>query len=187
MTLGELLTGIGQRLAEAGIPYMVTGSVASSFHGTPRATRDVDIVIDPTASALESFVLSLPADAFYVDLDAALASLAERSQFNVVENAGGWKVDLMIRKDRPFSVEEFSRRQAAELLGTSTFVASAEDLVIAKLEWAKAAGSERQLRDVAGILAANGELDVSYIERWVAALDLGELWSQVLTPGGGAG
>ncbi|MEP6468655.1 MAG: hypothetical protein ABJC24_02690 [Chloroflexota bacterium] len=167
-------------MTAAGVPFMVTGSVASSFHGEPRATRDIDIVIDPTAEALDAFVQSLPADQFYVDLDAARAALAEKSQFNVIETMSGWKVDLMMRNDSPFSIAEFARRRPAKLLGISTFVASAEDLVIAKLDWAKAAESERQLRDVAGILAANGDgLDYDYVERWVSALGLQELWSEV--------
>jgi Domain of unknown function (DUF1814). len=180
MTLEQLLAAFGRRLTQARIPYMVTGSIASSFHGEPRATRDIDLVIDPTAQALARFVRDLPADVFYVDRDAALTALAERTQFNVIEKASGWKVDLVIRKDRPFSIEEFGRRKPAELLGTPTFVASAEDVVIAKLEWAKAAESERQLRDVAAILAVSGDgLDYSYIERWVAALGLGDTWAQV--------
>jgi hypothetical protein len=180
MTLGALLAAIGERLAAAGIPYMVTGSVASSFHGEPRATRDIDIVIEASPEALDSFVQGLAPDQFYVDLDAARSALADRSQFNVIETASGWKVDLMIRKERPFSIEEFARRRAAELLGTPTFVATAEDLVIAKLEWAKAAGSERQLRDVAAILAVSGDaMDYPYMEGWVAALGLREGWSQV--------
>ena len=180
MTLSELLAAIGERLAAAGIPYMVTGSVASSFHGEPRATRDIDIVIESTPEALDTFVRALAPDQFYVDLDAARSALAARSQFNVIETASGWKVDLVIRKDRPFSIEEFARRRPAELLGTATYVASAEDLVIAKLEWAKAAESERQLRDVAAILAVSGDgMDYPYVERWVAALELEEEWSQV--------
>lgn len=182
MTLGELLAGIGARLEAAGIPYMVTGSVASSFHGEPRATRDIDIVIDPGPEALDAFVESLPAADFYVDLEAARTALAERSQFNVIEIASGWKVDLMIRKDRSFSVEELARRQPADVLGSPTFVASAEDVVIAKLEWAKAGESERQLRDVAAILAVSGDgLDYPYIERWISALGLQKPWSEVIS------
>jgi hypothetical protein len=180
VTLAELLTEIGRRLAQAGIPYMVTGSIASSFHGEPRATRDIDVVVDPTSEALDGFVEDLPSDAFYVDLDAARGALGERSQFNVIETGSGWKVDLIIRKDRPFSVEEFARRQPVELLGIPTFVASAEDVIIAKLEWAQTGESERQLRDVAAILAVSGEgLDYPYIERWVHALALGDVWSRV--------
>jgi len=76
MTLGELLAGIGQRLAAAGIPFMVTGSVASSYHGEPRATRDIDIVIDPTPDALDAFLRALPPDAFYADPDVARSALS---------------------------------------------------------------------------------------------------------------
>jgi len=180
VTLAELLEEIGRRLAQAGIPYMVTGSLASSFHGEPRATRDIDVVVDPSARALEGFIADLPNDAFYVDLDAARGAFAERTQFNVIETASGWKVDLIIRKNRPFSVEEFARRQPAEVLGFPTFVASAEDMVIAKLEWAMAGESDRQLRDIAAILAVRGDgLDYPYVERWVKALGLEDFWSKV--------
>lgn len=180
MTLGELLARIGEHLDRAGIPYMVTGSIASSFYGEPRTTRDLDIVIDPTPEALSEFVHDFPPSEYYVDLDAATQALADRWQFNVIEIASGWKVDLVIRRDRPFSVEEFSRRQATELLGTPTYVATAEDTIIAKLEWAKAGESERQLRDVAAILAVSGDtLDHAYLDRWIEALGLQDVWSQV--------
>jgi hypothetical protein len=179
VTLGELLASIGQRLAAAGIPYMVTGSVASSFHGEPRATRDLDLVIDPSPAALDRFVGELPAEKFYVDRLAATTALADRSQFNVIDQVSGWKVDLMIRQDRPFSIQAFKRRLPAELLGTPTFLATAEDVVIAKLEWSKAGGSERQLRDVIGILAITNKLDDRYVERWVERLQLGDVWAKV--------
>ena len=184
MTLAELLAEIGRRLTQARIPYMVTGSIASSYHGEPRATRDIDIVIDPTPDSLEQFIGALPPDTFYVDAEGARTALAERGQFNVIESASGWKVDLVIRKNRPFSVTEFERRQAAELLGLRTFVASAEDTIIAKLEWAQAGESDRQLRDAAAILAISGEkLDYPYLERWVGALKLENVWSRIQPSG----
>jgi hypothetical protein len=97
-----------------------------------------------------------------------------------VDPASGWKADLVIRKDRPFSKSEFGRRQPAALPGELAFVASAEDTIIAKLEWARAGESERQLRDVASILAVSGEhLDHEYLRRWVNELGLGEMWDLV--------
>ncbi len=98
--------------------------------------------------------------------------------FNVIDHASGWKVDFIIRKNRAFSREELDRRVAIAILGVPVFVASPEDTIIAKLEWSKAsAGSERQRRDVAGILAVSGStLDFAHIERWVGALGLGEEW-----------
>jgi hypothetical protein len=94
----------------------------------------------------------------------------------------GWKADLIIRKARPFSIEELARRQPAELMGTRTYVATAEDSIIAKLEWAKQSDSTRQLRDVAGIVAMRGNtLDLEYVERWVSELGLEVEWARVRT------
>lgn len=180
MTLPDLLARVSQLLEQAGIPYMVAGSLASSYHGEPRATRDLDVVIDPSGESLELLLEALPRDEFYVDDAAAREALAERGQFNVVEITSGWKVDFVIRKERPFSTEELKRRRRAEVLGTPSWVASAEDTIIAKLEWARSGESERQLRDVAGILSVSGgELDREYLERWIAQLGLGDLWSRV--------
>jgi len=160
---------------------MLAGSFASSFHGTPRTTQDIDLVIDPSPDTLRAFVSLLPPEAFYVNLDAALEALQHQGQFNVVDLATGWKVDLIIRKHRPFSVEEFGRRHAADVLDTTVDVASAEDTVLAKLEWARLGESERQLRDVAGIVAVKGaSLDRAYIERWAASLGIADLWERVL-------
>ncbi len=186
MTLAELIARITERLEAAGIPYMVVGSMASSFHGAPRATADLDVVIDPTADALARFVGELPSDEYYVDQQTARRALDDRSQFNVVEQSSGWKADLLIRRDRPFSALEFQRRQRADLLGTAGFIATAEDTIVAKLEWAKAGESERQLRDVRSILAVSGDrLDMAYIDHWVRELDLGELWEVTRRAGDG--
>jgi len=175
VTFGELLASIVERLEQAGIPYMVTGSLASSYHGEPRATRDVDIVVDPGPEALGRLVDDLHDAGFYVDRDVAFDALAARSQFNAI-GPDASKVDFIIRRDRPFSIEEFGRRQRADLLGTPGFVTTAEDLVIAKLEWAAASGSDRQLADVAGILAIAERLDTAYIDRWAGVLGLEDAW-----------
>ena len=166
-------------LEAAGVPFMVAGSFASSAHGMPRTTQDLDVVIDPPSlAALDALVRSMAPEQYYVDADAARDALARRSMFNVVDLASGWKVDLIVRKNRPFSRGEFARRTALMLLDVPVFVASAEDTVVAKLEWSKqAGGSERQRRDVAGILATVGsELDREYVERWIRDLDLADEW-----------
>ena len=176
MTFGELLAVVIGLLERSGVPYMVTGSLASSYHGEPRATRDADIVIDPGLEALDQLTESLLEAGFYVDRDVAREALAHRSQFNAIASDAS-KVDFIVRRDRPFSVEEFRRRQPADLLGTPGFVATAEDIILAKIEWAKATGSDRQLDDVAGILAIASALDVPYIDRWAAILGLEAAWS----------
>lgn len=180
MTFGELLRTVIEQLRAAGIPYMVTGSLASSYHGEPRSTRDVDIVIDPDAGTLDRLVEGIVAAGFYVDPDAARSALAARSQFNAIGPAAD-VVDFIIRRERPFSIEELGRRQPADLLGTPGFVATAEDVIVAKLEWAAATGSDRQLDDIAGILAVSGDLDLAYLERWVRALELDAMWERART------
>jgi hypothetical protein len=175
----NLLAAIADRLETAGIPYMVVGSVASSYHGEPRTTLDIDIVIDPSSEALHRFVASLPTSDYYVDNNAVLEAYDRRTSFNVIESATGWKVDLLIRRERPFSRIEFGRRVVGSILGRPTPVATAEDTIIAKLEWSKAGESERQLHDAARILSAGAtSLDRAYIARWIGELDLGDAWAR---------
>jgi hypothetical protein len=102
-------------LDAAAVPHMIAGSIASTFYGRARMTCAVDIVIDPTATTLRAFLASLGADDYYVDRDVAEDALRRRGQFNVVDMATGWKLDFIIRKARPFSIEEFARRQEVEL------------------------------------------------------------------------
>ena len=115
----------------------------------------------------------MPSNEYYLDLGAALQAYNQQSLFNVIDLATGWKIDLIIRKSRPFSQEEFRRRQRVTLHGAALFVATAEDVVIAKLEWAKLAKPRRQIEDAAGILRARwDELDQAYLGKWIAELGL---------------
>ena len=117
---------------------------------------------------------------FYVDPDSAREALRERGQFNAVDPSSGWKADFIIRADAPFDSTEFARRQAVNMLGTDLYVATPEDTIISKLRWARAGQSERQLRDVVGIVQISGsDLDTGYIEKWVHGLDLDDAWAQV--------
>jgi hypothetical protein len=109
-------------------------------------------VIPANPAQLQTFVRSLSSVEYYCDLDAALGAHERQSLFNVIDLATGWKIDLIIRKSRAFSLEEFGRRQSVTVQGLPLSVASAEDVVIAKLEWSKLAQSQRQLEDVATIL-----------------------------------
>jgi Nucleotidyl transferase AbiEii toxin, Type IV TA system len=113
-------------LATSGISCMLTGSFASSYHGAPRATQDIDLVIEPTLDQIRAFVRLLPRDEFYADEGAALEAVRHEGQFSVIDLRTGWKVDLIIRKSRPFSREEFRRRAPAEVEGVEIPVASPE-------------------------------------------------------------
>jgi hypothetical protein len=179
VTSQTALARIVAALDAAGIPHMVAGSLASTFHGEPRTTQDIDIVIDPTRETLDRLVRSLDPAAFYVSAKAAEEALRRRGLFNVIDLASGWKVDLIVRQDRPFSHSEFGRRAAGRILGVDLFVATAEDTILAKLEWARLGESERQLRDVVGVIEVCGDaLDRAYIARWTRELGVEALWER---------
>jgi len=173
----EALRRLVRILDQHGIPYMLTGSMATSYHGRPRATHDADIVIDPTDQQLELLVHDLSTD-FYVDPAGARMALDQRRQFNAIETQHACKIDLIIRKDRPFSLEEFRRRQRVDLaFDQPVAIVTPEDAILSKLEWARKSGdSERQIRDAAGVLEINPALDRVYIERWASELGVSDLW-----------
>lgn len=175
--IGEFLRRLSAALELTGVPYMLTGSVASSMYGLPRATNDVDMVIAPTRQQLLSLVQLFQRVGLTVAPEDAAAALKSRTQFNVIDFANGWKADFILCKDRQFSLGEFERRATHEVEGLRLTIATPEDVILAKLEWAKIGESELQLSDAAGILSMQGEeLDLAYIERWVERLDLGNQW-----------
>lgn len=177
MSATDVLSRTSVALNRAGIAYMLSGAFAGAYHGVPRATQDVDIVIGATTDQLRTFVHLLPASEYYVDLDAALEAHKRQSLFNVIDMVTGWKIDFIIRKSRAFSEEEFRRRSPVILHGIELFVASVEDLVVSKLEWAKLAQSPRQIEDVAGIFRMRWQsLDRTYLEKWVLELGLTAQW-----------
>jgi hypothetical protein len=155
--IGEFLLQIATALEMNGIPYMLTGSLASSMYGIPRATNDVDIVIAPKRAQLLSLVQLFERVGLTAQVEAAVAALQNQTQFNVIDFRHGWKVDLIICKDRDFSVTEFGRKETHEVQGMRLTLATPEDVLLAKLEWAKISESQRQLDDVAGIVKMQRE------------------------------
>jgi hypothetical protein len=107
------------------------------------------------------------------------------SLFNIVDYDSLWKVDFIIKQHTPFDASRFSRRSVVEIAGVLLYTASAEDILITKLWWAKLGESDRQINDAAGVIEVQGEkLDLEYVDRWVAVLELDSQWaeSRGLTP-----
>ena len=185
MSVTAVFEKLRAALDAAGIPYFVTGSFASSAHGVPRATNDIDIVIAPSRQQLEQLIRQFPESDYATDRDDAFDALARRSLFNVVDYATLWKVDFIIKQQTPFDASRFSRRALVEIAGVRLYTASPEDILITKLWWAKLGESDRQINDAAGILQVQDErLDRDYVERWVAVLELDEQWAAALAKAG---
>ena len=179
MTSSNTLEAAVAALDQAGIPHMLAGSFASSLHGLARTTADIDLVIDPPPGAIDRFVEAIDRDRYYVDESSARTAVDDQSQFNVIDTHTGWKIDMIVRKSRPFSIAEFNRRLPATVIGVPVFVATAEDTILAKLEWALIGGSERQLHDVIEILRIRrSDLDSDYLDRWAQELGVSALLAQ---------
>jgi hypothetical protein len=167
-------------LEKIGIPYMIAGSAGSSLHGRPRATQDTDIVVDLNETQLRGLI-DLLEPSYYVSREAALDALRRRVMFNVLDLDGGWKTDLIIRKDRPFSRKEFERRQQIDVAGRTLWVVSAEDTILSKLEWVKGRQSDVQYSDVLGVATAQwGNLDLKYLHEWARQLDVEDMLIRLL-------
>ena len=182
MSVDALLRQVVLALDSAGVPFMLTGSLAAAYHGAGRATMDIDLVIAPSRAQLGSLLDALSATGHYVSRDAAKEALAGQGMFNVIDTTTGWKADLIIRRARTFSETEFARRRPAEYEGCPLWVATVEDVILAKLEWARMSGSSRQLEDVVALLRVQeSEIDRDYLERWIPVLEVSAEWARVLT------
>ncbi len=113
--LSDFLKRLVEKLSEAGVPFMLVGSVAASYHGHPRSTFDIDAVVDADEETLCRFARSL-GEGYYVSEESIRQAVRSRAAFNVIDEASGYKADLIIRKERPFSRTEFSRRMRVIIL-----------------------------------------------------------------------
>jgi hypothetical protein len=167
-----------------GVPYYVGGSVASSAHGLMRATADADVVADLAHQHVAGLVAALEAD-YYINADMIREAIAGHSCFNVIHLATSFKVDVFVAKDRGFDRAALARKEKRsidpEAPAVRIFLASAEDIVLSKLEWYRLGdeASDRQWRDVLGVLKTQyGRLDRQYMQKWAAELGVADLFDQ---------
>lgn len=180
----ELVIEIALILDELEIPYAVGGSVASSFFGEPRATADIDVAINVTEEAGEELLRHVSAD-FYVPTEAARHALRNHDSFNLVASDRALKVDLFVLGPGLLDRRQIERRVAMRVPGSEAaiWVTSAEDQVLRKLSWFLGGGSasDRQWRDVIGLLRVSGELlDHRYLRDTAHELGLDELLSRAI-------
>lgn len=175
LPLGEVI-GL---LDAAAIPHMVVGSFASNQYGEGRTTWDLDLVVEVDQQAVTRLLEGISRDRFYVPEEAARRAGEHGGQFNLLDLRSEWKIDLMVRRDRPFNVQEFARRLPVVIAGVHVYVATPEDTVLSKLEWSKDSGSARQVEDVVGIIEEMGDLlDHDHLDRWAPELGVVELLAQ---------
>ncbi|MBI4817733.1 MAG: hypothetical protein HY791_15840 [Deltaproteobacteria bacterium] len=173
-------------LESLGVAYVVGGSVASSLHGIPRATQDVDLVAALRYPHVGPFVTALEGR-FYVDEESVRSAVLRRSSFNVIQLETMFKADIFVASDDPWIESELSRsRPESIVLPDRSIVvrfASAEDVLLHKLVWFKLGNqvSERQWKDILGVVKIQGDrLDQTYLDQWARHLGVVELLERAL-------
>ena len=185
MNLSAILQHVVSVFDDVGVPYVVVGSVASSARGFPRTTNDVDIVADLRPEHVPAVVARLGHE-FYVDQEAVSRAIALCRSFNAIHAESGFKVDVFVPAAGSVGRQQLARR-TLETLGAEggqrLFVSTAEDVVLAKLEWFRASGetSERQWRDVVGVLRVQGAaIDRTYLREWAVRFGVLDLLERAL-------
>jgi len=182
------ITPIVETLEELGIQYHIGGSVASSLYGLPRLTIDADLVADIRMEHVRPLVKQLETD-YYIDEDMIRDAIRRQSSFNVIHQDTILKVDIFIPKSRLFDQEELRRvRQEVLSEGTRPFnIASPEGTILNKLEWYRMGGgvSDRQWNDILGVLKVQStNLDMNYLQKWAANLNVTDLLERALVDAG---
>jgi len=172
-----------------GVPYLIGGSLASAVHGVLRATLDTDLVADLRLEHAEPLARAL-GGTFYVDAESIREAVLHQRSFNVIHLETMFKVDVFVVKKRPFHHSQMERRMA-QVIATdpdrTAYVATAEDTILAKLEWYRMGGdvSEQQWRDVLGVMKVQADrLDLAYLRQWAAQLNISDLLERAIKEAG---
>jgi hypothetical protein len=173
-------------LEQLNVPYYIGGSIASSVYGISRATMDIDLVLELKQEHVKLLVQALNKD-YFIDEEMILDAIKNRSTFNLIHLATMIKIDVFISLGRQFDRKSFERRRkdsiSAEPDSIQVFLCSPEDTILSKLEWYKLGGSvsERQWKDILGIIKVQGELlDRKYLNKWAEELGVKDLLEKAL-------
>jgi hypothetical protein len=178
----DVALDVGSRIGALGVRWVIGGSIASSVHGEPRATQDVDMVVDLAHRDEKGFVAALERD-YYIDADAVSAAVGSADSFNAVHFTSAIKVDFFVAGDDAFEAERLLQRLRVDMPRGALYVDTAENTLLRKLEWYRRGGetSERQWRDVQAIARVQGDrLDRERLRLWAERLGVTDLLQRVL-------
>lgn len=173
-TQEELLKKISTALNKEGIAYMLTGAYAVIYYARPRASHDIDFVVELKSRDVEKIMAMFKQSPFdyMIQREAIEEAIQQRGQFNVYYLPGAVKLDFWIVKDGEFEKEKFSRRKWEMVLGQKMCLTTSEDIVVQKLVWYGKSKVEKHLVDAAFVWRIQKKLDKKYIDKWVKKLKL---------------
>jgi len=179
-TQRDILLQVIDHLEDLDIPYMIVGSLASSYWGRPRFTHDADMVVEVSLEKAPMLAHALEAQ-FYAPAFAIEKAVEERSHFNIIHLEHAFKVDLWVRKGEEFARESFDRRQRVTMFERQVLISSAEDTILSKLQWYKTSPVlEQQLRDALEVYEIQQpNIDEAYLHHWSATLTVSDLLARI--------
>lgn len=177
----ELLRRVVGILEQLGLRYFVTGSVAAIYYGEPRFTNDIDVVVDLPEQRVPEFLAAFPPGEFYVSEEALRRAVERRGMCNVIHVPTGLKIDVVVAADDLFNRNRFERaRRVKPDDDVEAYFASAEDVILKKMDFFREGGSEKHLRDITGIMLVSGDqLDHEYLEAWADQMGLETIWRTI--------
>lgn len=178
----DILILISDLLTELKIPYLLTGSFASSLHGFPRATHDIDFAIEINPSDFPKLKKSLKKleKEFIIDFEFVKESINKRRQFEIYHAESSIKVDFWPMKKSEFNNERIKRARQEEIFGKKIWLISPEDLILTKLIFCKEIMNDKHIRDCIGIVQIQGNnLDRSYLSLWARKLKVENLLEEI--------
>jgi len=176
-----------QWLEQHSIGYYIGGSVASSAHGLPRTTIDIDVVADLKHAHVERMVEALQGS-FYIDEETIQTAIDNESSFNIIHLETFIKLDIFILKSTPYDQMSIARAIEGALAPDESDelivrFSSPEDTILHKLYWFRLGGeqSERQWRDMIGVLKVQTDnLDRDFMRAWAKQLGVSDLLQRAL-------
>jgi hypothetical protein len=186
----QLVLRLARTFDEIGIAYMIGGSVASSMHGFPRFTRDVDLVADIREEHISPLKTALQEE-FYIDDEMIRDAITTQSSCSILQLSTMVKADIFVLKSDAWSQSEWGRRRQGRFEQAEEtdiiYVATPEDMILQKLRWYRMGGevSDNQWKDVQGMLKVQGDaLDFTYLNHWAQELQLTDLLDRAYTEAG---
>ncbi|MBY0386204.1 hypothetical protein K2X05_13685 [bacterium] len=176
----DVLQDVISHLEKTNIEYFLVGSLASMYYGKPRFTNDIDLVVEIKSNQILNFAKVFDSNEYYVPpLEILQDEVVRGGSFNLIHHKSGIKIDIVLRKNTAFSQSEFSRKKEIQITPRlKVFIATAEDVIIKKLDYYREGGSEKHINDIREILAET-KVDQNYIDYWVDQLGLARYWTLI--------
>jgi hypothetical protein len=176
----ELMLHVAATCEEHGLSYFVTGSMASSFYGEMRATRDVDLVVELAPWHVEKFCAAFPQPEWYVSTEAATKAATAGEVFNILHNPTRLKADIICFADNTFNEGRLMRSRVVKVAGLAVRMAAPADVILSKLLFFKKGGSDKHVRDILGMFRVSGEdIDLQFLDHWSLRLAVRDEWKLV--------